>query len=199
MTEDSLPVADQKKTLRRLIRAQAQLMTQAERERSDRALWERLRVWPPYREAQCLFVFFGEDWEPGTVRILEDAWARGVRVGLPRCGGSQRMDILQVFSRDDLELSRAGVYQPKADRPPISAAEVALTLVPAMAFDRNGFRLGRGGGYYDRFLRDYEGRSLGLCREAFLLERLPVEAHDHRVGAVMTEERTLSIDPPDRP
>ncbi len=65
---------------------------------------------------------------------------------------------------------------------------IDLMLVPALAFDKSGARLGRGGGYYDRALAEHTGRSIGVIREAFVVEQLPTEPHDKKVDAIITEK-----------
>ena len=71
--------------------------------------------------------------------------------------------------------------------------EIDLALVPAVCYDRRGYRLGFGGGYYDRWLADFAGFRVGLCRAAVLQERVPTEAHDSRVDLLLTEEESLSF------
>ena len=66
-------------------------------------------------------------------------------------------------------------------------------LVPAVCYDRRGYRLGFGGGYYDRWLADFSGVRVGLCRGAVLQDRVPTEAHDARVDILLTEEESLSL------
>lgn len=77
-----------------------------------------------------------------------------------------------------------------------SAFRASLTLVPALAFDCEGFRLGYGGGFYDAFLPSFPGISVGLCRSTQLVERLPVrDAHDIPVGLVVTERAVICPGP----
>jgi 5-formyltetrahydrofolate cyclo-ligase len=70
---------------------------------------------------------------------------------------------------------------------------IDLMLVPALAFDRKGFRLGRGGGFYDRALDEFAGKSVGVIREEFLLDVVPVQAHDKKVGSIVTEKGVYII------
>ena len=74
----------------------------------------------------------------------------------------------------------------------ISPEEIDLVLVPGLCYDRQGYRLGFGGGYYDRWLAGFPGLRVGLCREAVLQDRLPVEHHDLPVDLVVTESECLS-------
>ena len=82
---------------------------------------------------------------------------------------------------------RFGMLEPGEACPLLAPEEIDLVLVPGLAFDRAGYRLGQGGGYYDRYLPQCSGKSLALCREAVLFEALPREEHDRPVGLVLTE------------
>ena len=84
-----------------------------------------------------------------------------------------------------------GLWEPAPDAPLVERESIDLTLVPAVCYDRQGYRLGFGGGYYDRWLDDFHGFSAGLCREEFLLDHLPHEAHDRPVCAVVTPQAVL--------
>ena len=71
--------------------------------------------------------------------------------------------------------------------------DIDLVLVPAVCYDRRGYRLGFGGGYYDRWLEHFSGSRVGLCRTAILQEEVPIEAHDTKVQVLITEEEILTF------
>ena len=81
--------------------------------------------------------------------------------------------------------------EPGPDRPVVSPGEIDLVLVPGLAFDRRGYRLGQGGGYYDRYLPQTKAVTVALCRSCFLLDAVPREEHDAPVDLVLTEEETF--------
>ena len=83
---------------------------------------------------------------------------------------------------------RLGMLEPGEDCPPVDRADIGLVLVPGLAFDLSGGRLGQGGGFYDRWLAGFSGFTAALCRAPLLLERLPAEGHDLPVALVLTEE-----------
>lgn len=104
-----------------------------------------------------------------------------------------------VTSLTGLARGPFGVLEPAEDPArelDLSGRADALAVVPGLAFDARGFRLGYGGGYYDAFLASFRGTSVGLCREAQLVESLralgAVDAHDVPVGLVVTEARVLA-------
>ena len=82
-----------------------------------------------------------------------------------------------------------GILEPLADAPLLARPDIDLALVPAVCYDRSGFRLGFGGGYYDRWLSGFSGFTVGLCRDCVLQDRVPTEDHDCRVDLLLTETR----------
>jgi len=93
------------------------------------------------------------------------------------------------------ELSRFGVLQPPADAPQVSLETVDAVLLPALAFDHRGVRLGYGGGFYDRLLPGFCGLTVGVVWEALVVEGLPCEPHDLRVGWLATQTGVRAIQP----
>ena len=82
-----------------------------------------------------------------------------------------------------------GLWEPPEDAPLLDRSAIQLALVPAVCYDRAGYRLGFGGGYYDRWLADFSGFTVGLCRDCVLQDRVPREPHDRRVDLLLTETR----------
>jgi 5-formyltetrahydrofolate cyclo-ligase len=118
--------------------------------------------WPVYREARTVFVYRNLTNEASTAVLIENALASGKRLIIP---------------------------DQSADAPLPSPEGIDLAVVPGMAFDARGYRLGRGGGYYDRFLAEFAGVSVGLASR--LLDAVPIEAHDRKVGYVAHQDRII--------
>ena len=104
------------------------------------------------------------------------------------------MDARAVSDLSALRSGAFGIPEPGAELPCVPPEEIGLALVPGTAFDRSGFRLGRGGGYYDRFLPLVRGSRTGLCYGAFLLTVLPRTALDVPVDSIITEEGEFTWD-----
>lgn len=141
---------------------------------------------PWFRSARTVMAYYAA--MPGEADLgplLEETLRQSKILALPRCGAGGRMSAKRVLALSELVPGLYGIPEPPEDAP--EAADIDLVLAPGAAFDRTGGRLGRGGGYYDRFLADYSGRTMGVCYGARLLERVPMEAHDHRVDAVATD------------
>ena len=85
-----------------------------------------------------------------------------------------------------------GIWEPSEAAPLLAREAIELALVPAVCYDRERYRLGFGGGYYDRWLEGFSGFTVGLCREPILQAQVPREAHDQRVDLLLTERRTFT-------
>lgn len=143
-------------------------------------------------EVVCAFVPVGH--EPGSPELPDVLRAAGRRVLLPVVTGSGLLDWAEHTGRDTLRQGRYRVLEPTGPRlGPATLSTVDVVLLPALAVDRLGTRLGRGGGHYDRSLRLVAPGTpvLAVVRDAELVDRLPVEPHDMPVSGVITPGRSL--------
>ena len=99
--------------------------------------------------------------------------------------------VFHPYNPNRLILHPFGMAEPSPDLPVIQPEEIELTLVPGLAFDRHGFRLGYGGGYFDRFLENFKGVSAGITFHALLLDTIPHAVHDIPMHWVITERELL--------
>ena len=140
--------------------------------------------------------------EPDIHPLIEEAWAQGKRVVLPlmiKHGTKPELDWHEVTSWDEVVVPGPfGLREPDPLRcPRVKPAELDCVFVPGLAFDEEGYRLGRGGGFYDSFLSVAPAAlpCIGLLFHAQKVELVPREAHDQRLRQVITEEGLLSIPP----
>ncbi|MBF6217030.1 5-formyltetrahydrofolate cyclo-ligase [Nocardia abscessus] len=127
--------------------------------------------------------------EPGSTAMLDALLADGARVLLPVTGPPGPLSWAEYTGADALRRARYGLLEPiGAVLPPDTVARAELILVPALAVDRRGVRLGRGAGYYDRTLPAArpDARLVAVVRDDELLDRLPEEPHDLRMGWALT-------------
>ncbi|MEA4933668.1 MAG: 5-formyltetrahydrofolate cyclo-ligase [Lawsonibacter sp.] len=182
-------IADEKQELRRQVRRQLAALTPDELRRSDDDLFARFLALPQVDQAKTIFAFWGiPGREPDTARLVGALLARGKRAGLPRMLPEHRMEIRQYDPARPLVPVSFGISEPGEDCPLLSREEIDLVLVPAVCYDRLGYRLGFGGGYYDRWLEHFHGVRVGLCRQAVLQNRVPADAHASRVDLLLTEK-----------
>lgn len=176
------------------MRARLSRLTPEELVRSDSALFERFLALPQVEKAETIFAFWGiPGKEPDTSRLIGELVRRGKTVGLPRMFPGHRMEVRRYCPDRPLVTASFGISEPGEDCPLLAREDIGLVLVPAVCCDRRGFRLGFGGGYYDRWLENFSGFRVGLCRAAVLQDRVPIGIHDARVDVVLTEEESLSF------
>ena len=142
---------------------------------------------PLYRRAASLFIYVSTDREPDTRALIEDAWNAGKAVYVPKCYGQGRMDPVRVFSWQDLSAGRYGIPEPAANPAEGAFSPVDLAIVPCVCASPDGRRLGRGAGYYDRFLQAHPMPCLCLCFHTLLRNDLPAGPLDISMDAVITE------------
>lgn len=184
---------DEKKDLRRRIRAALSALSPAARYASDQALFAGFLDLPQVAAARTILLFYGVGIEPDTKQLIAPLLAAGKRVALPRVLPERRLEARLVASPggEALITGVLDIPEPSEDCPLLLPGEIDLILVPALCCDRAGYRLGQGGGYYDRYLSAYQGATVALCRDIVLQERLPREAHDWPVQYLITESGGL--------
>ncbi|MBP3884851.1 MAG: 5-formyltetrahydrofolate cyclo-ligase [Olsenella sp.] len=165
-----------KRELRARMREARASLSVTERERADAAIRGRLFSLEAWKAARTVYTYLSFGSEVDTARIIERAWTMGKVVALPRCvPGERRLEWFRVETLEGLVKSSFGVLEPTRLESlllPAQGDESSLAIVPGLAFDREGHRLGYGGGYYDVFLAGFRGCSVGLCRPGSLLESL---------------------------
>ena len=154
-----------------------------------------------WKKARIILTYLSTGDEVGTRMLIKAALEAGKMVALPRVTGPRQMEWYAIASMEELttpgvlEKSSFGIEEPRPDervRVPEAAISgtglpgMVVALVPGLAFDAAGYRIGYGGGYYDAFLAGFTGISLGLCRRAFYLTELPFrDEHDVPVTRVV--------------
>lgn len=168
-----------RKTLGVEMRAQASL-----------AICARIEAWSVFQQSQTILSYMPikseVDLTPLLARYPQKRWA------LPRIipEENHRM-VFHEYAPDRMIRHPFGMEEPSLDSTVIHPAEIELALVPGVAFDHRGFRLGYGGGYFDRFLENFQGVSAGISFQALLLSAVPHAAHDIAMQWVITEDGVI--------
>lgn len=178
---------EEKQQLRHTIRMLETQLSPRYRAASSRAITAFLTAMPEYLAAGTVFCFVGCGREIDTRPILEHALAAGKTLCVPLCTAPGIMELRRVDCLDELSPGSYGIPEPPAEAPAVKTDAVDFAILPCTTCDHAGRRLGRGGGYYDRFLAHYRGGSVLLCREKLIREEIPVEPHDYPVPWVLTE------------
>lgn len=181
-------VSQVKKILREQMREALADLTEQERTWSDGELLQQFLQHEKVQQANTVMLYYGVGTEVHTEPLITALLEQGKRVCLPRCLPEHQMQAQAITALSDLVPDKYGIPAPKEDCPVLSREEMDVILVPGLCFDSRGNRLGQGGGYYDRYLEDYEGVTIGLCREDFFQVNLPREPLDTWVRFVLTED-----------
>lgn len=182
-------VREIKQEIRTRILKERALISEEEKKRLDRLLSERFFNLLSFKYASSVILYASLKHEPDTYNIILEALKKGKRVALPRCAADEtRMDFFEIKSLDDLISGSYGIMEPDPYKcKKINPYSYDIAVVPALAFDSKGYRIGYGKGYYDRFLGDFKGTKIGLTYERLIEKNLPRGRYDKRVDIVITE------------
>lgn len=183
MTE---PISEQKAQLRKQCRAIRKSLGEERRVQASLAIYERIEGWIIFQKSQTILTYMPIKSEADLTPLLERHPQK--RWVLPRIipAEDNRM-VFHPYDAHRLVTHPFGMAEPALDSPVVDSAEIELTLTPGLAFDRLGFRLGYGGGYYDRFLSNFHGVSAGIVFHDLLFDNIPHSAHDIPMHWIITE------------
>lgn len=158
----------------------------ADRQAASEAIAARLRRLPALRQARTVLLYAATADEVDLGELIEPLHQRGVRTLFPRVRGEQ-LDLVAATDLLALRLGYRGIREPSG--PPIDPEVVDVALVPGVAFDFHGGRLGQGGGHYDRLLAQLDPAALrvGVCFSCQVVPRVPMGEHDALIDVVVTE------------
>ena len=173
-----------KKALRKQIREKKRAMSAAQIDRASNRLGELFADCQLYRDAKTIYGYLPYNQEVRTVPMLQRALEEGKHVAVPKVYGDE-MKFIYLDDLSQVESGYAGIPEPIADGP-VADDPQALVLMPGMAFDPQGHRIGYGGGFYDKFLAAEPGHpTVALCYDFQMLPQLQTQEHDIPVDAVL--------------
>ncbi len=184
-----------KKDIRKTVLAARNALSRRQIESMSRRIFERFTRLQEAKRCSVLMAFLNFGTEVITDPFIEWAWQQGKQVAVPLCRPETRQMIASAIETfDDVEPGYFGVREPKRQAlRPVDKGLIDLILVPAVAFDRRGYRVGYGGGYYDRFLPDIrkEVPRIGIIFSLQLINEVPTDRYDLPVDMIITEEETI--------
>lgn len=181
-----------KSELRKALRERRRALSRQEQEKAAQDAAALLAGFLPYREAKTVMAYIACRGELSLAPAIEDVLKQGKTLLLPRCDAPGVMTARRVGSLKELVPGAYGLLEPAEDSEIIAPQQIDLILVPGVAFDRSGGRIGQGGGYYDRFLPGAGALRVGVCHDFALLERVPALAHDMRMDRILTPQMLLA-------
>jgi len=186
-------IHDQKSQLRQRCKSIRKGLGEEARQQSSQAVCTHLAEWEIFRTAERILTYMPIHTEINLRSLLsafpEKRWL------LPRIipGEGGRM-VFHRYVPDNLIIHPFGMAEPAAHLPQVSPKEIQLVLTPGLAFDRSGGRLGYGGGYFDRFLKDFGGVSVGVVYRDLLLNTIPHGRYDIPMSWLVTEDGIVKVD-----
>ena len=150
-----------------------------------------------FRYADVLLMYYPKPDEIDIRPIAEAAWAAGKKVAFPRCNPADHPMVFHfVNSFDELEPGSYNIMEPPVDSPAFDVAEAetgnVACVVPAVVFDKKGYRIGYGGGYYDKYLKDKTCIKIGLCYDFQIIDSIIPNIHDIPVDIIISEKRIIN-------
>lgn len=145
------------------------------------------------KSAETICTFISAFKEPDTVETIKELWKQGKKVVVPITDiESGTLSLSYISSMDDMTKGAYSILEPKTVHT-ADETNIDVILVPGLAFDRNGGRMGFGKGYYDRLLENSKAVKIGLCYDFQILEKIPTESHDVPMNFIITEKEILEI------
>lgn len=178
-----------KSELRKQVLHEMKALSQEQKQAIDQALTERLLHHPVYQEAKVIATYLSFSHEFQTRELIEQALKDGKKVLTPKTYPKGRMDFV-VYDPQQLVKTSFGLLEPQGNLEVVDASQIDLIHVPGLAFTMEGYRIGYGGGYYDRYLEQFTGHTLSTVYHYQVQDFIP-ENHDIPVQEVLIDEGNL--------
>jgi len=178
-----------KSELRKQVLQEMKALSQEQKQAIDQALNERLLQHPFYQEAKVIATYLSFPHEFQTQELIEQALRDCKKILIPKTYPKGRMDFV-VYDPQQLVKTSFGLLEPQGDLEVVDVSQIDLIHVPGLAFTTEGYRIGYGGGYYDRYLKHFSGNSLSTVYPCQIRDFIP-EDHDIPVQEVLVDERNL--------
>ncbi|MCQ2431071.1 MAG: 5-formyltetrahydrofolate cyclo-ligase [Clostridia bacterium] len=184
----------EKKALRREYRMLRSAVPADERARRDRAVCETLADFLRARKPEKVFFYAPMGFEIDVMPLFSVCAAAGLSCGFPRCETeTSTMKFYEVSSEEQFLTGAYGIREPGPDCPVLCPDCSSVILVPGLVYDTDGYRVGFGKGYYDRFLASFPGISVGIVYDEFVLPHVPRGEFDLPVNCLAAEKGVRTI------
>ncbi|MBO5909179.1 MAG: 5-formyltetrahydrofolate cyclo-ligase [Clostridia bacterium] len=185
-----LNIKEYKQELRKSCRERRENLSPEIKRDLDLKIAVNIKKLKEYSPARTLLIYMSTPIEVDTIKIIENAWADGKKVAVPRCIPNTRdMEFHYIESFDDLSSGAFSVLEPQESNPIVTDFSGCLMIVPGMQFDMQGYRIGYGKGYYDRYMVKFKGISVGICYADELKPFMYHGRYDRAVNIVLTDKK----------
>ncbi len=163
----------------------AMVIPERRKKEANLAAAEKLLLSKEFKESKIVFCYISVRDEVSTLEILKAAIRLKKKLCVPRCLPEYAMEAVTIENINDLENDLYGIPTVKKGGQVIPVSLIDLAVLPCLCADERGYRIGYGKGYYDRFLAEYQGFSVVLCRKELLVDEIPAEPHDRKADLVI--------------
>ena len=177
----------EKNNLRAAIRRRLYLLTEQEKERQSADIWQQMEALPAFQSAGVVLLYWSLPGEVDTHGFIEK-WRRSKTILLPVVAGDELL-LREYAGLSRLRAGAFGICAPAGGKAFAHLQAIDLCIVPAVAFDGEGNRLGRGKGFYDRLLARVPAPKAGVCFDVQLVEHVPHEKWDVRMNIVLSFQK----------
>ncbi|MCL2391096.1 MAG: 5-formyltetrahydrofolate cyclo-ligase [Oscillospiraceae bacterium] len=185
-------IATQKTELRKLVAEEIAALPDDYITLSDKGILTHVLSLKEFTAAKSIMLYCSIGNEPDTLALAKAALAAGKNVAFPFCLKKGIMQAHHVRSLNELKPALLGIPAPPESSPIIERDKLDLIIVPALIFDKARYRLGYGGGYYDRYLDGINAYTVGITRHRLLRDEVPRAPHDVAVDCLVTEEQVFA-------
>lgn len=183
-----------KATMRKSVIEKLKQLPAIDKQHIEHQLYEYLFASNVWKKANILAVTISQGIEWNTKQIIKQAWNDGKTVVIPKCKPKTKELIFYTYQEgDQLEQTYFQLWEPIPDKSAIVMKDqIDLIIVPGVVFDKNGYRIGFGGGYYDRYLADYQNDTVSLLHTKQLTNQIPKKHFDIPVKQLITEKGIIN-------
>jgi 5-formyltetrahydrofolate cyclo-ligase len=181
-----------KEKLRKEIKEKRKKQTKEENRKKSKEIKEKLFGLSEYMDANTVLFYISYNGEVFSHEMIKEALKDKIVVVPISNTKDETLSLSVLESWDDLEIGSYGIFEPRKECiKEVSIDDIDLIIIPGVAFDLKGNRMGHGKGYYDKLLEKTKATSIGLCFECQIIDRIPTEKHDIPVTMIITEERII--------
>ncbi|MBS2969690.1 5-formyltetrahydrofolate cyclo-ligase [Metabacillus sp. KIGAM252] len=182
-----------KTSLREQMKIKLQKMDDVQYNEYSLLIEQQFLTSPLWKNARTIGLTISQNREANTRSIIEKGWKEGKRIAVPKCfPASKEMEFRVITSFNQLETVYYGLQEPiPSMTDPVDKCDIEMLAVPGLCFDSRGYRIGYGGGYYDRYLQNFTGHTVSLAFSCQVLPLVPSENFDVPVQRIITEKEVL--------
>ncbi len=174
-----------KSQLRSDLKKKRDAQSASDKTQADERIFERLKDFAPLRDAKVIFTYVAKGNEVSTNALLQSFFGDKIIV-VPKVEGKE-LCLYELHDLKALKVGSFGVYEPDECMPLENLRRIDVALIPGIAFDRRGYRIGYGGGFFDRVLPQLHCTTIGLAYEFQMIEKVPTDSYDVGVNFIITD------------